>query len=254
MSSHDPTPLKPASDQDFSLEVAVRSTSTEVLLSASSDAALSEELALALLSRGDLPTEVLDRLSRNAAVMKSRKVKLALLQHPKTPRHVSLPMIRHLFTFDLMQVALTPVVAADLKAAADEALIHRLEKISAGEKLSLARRASGRVAGELLRDGDARVMQAALENSHLTEAAVAKAIVRPTAASNFIEAVANHGKWSLRQEIRMALLRNAHTPPARAAEFAGSLPPRVLKEMLEASELPEEVKEKLQRGVAGQGG
>ncbi len=225
-----------------------------MLLSAAGDAALSEDLALALLNRSDLSTEVLDRLSRNGAVMKSRKVKLALLQHPKAPRHVSLPMIRHLFTFDLMQVALTPVVPADIKAAADESLIHRLEKISAGEKLSLARRASGRVAGELLRDGDARVMRAALENSHLTEAAVIKAILRPNAALNFIEAVSNHAKWSLRQEIRLALLRNGHTPPARAVEFASSLPPRVVKEMLEASELPEEVKEKLRRGVAGAGG
>jgi len=34
--------------------------------------------------------------------MKSRKVKLALVQHPNTPRHVSIPMLRHLLTFELM--------------------------------------------------------------------------------------------------------------------------------------------------------
>ena len=76
--------------------------------------------ALALLKHSDLPTQALDRLSRNSGIMKSRKVKLALVEHPRTPRHISIPMVRHLFTFDLMQVALTPVVPADIKMAAEE--------------------------------------------------------------------------------------------------------------------------------------
>jgi len=60
-----------------------------------------------LLKRADLRAEILGRLSKNAGAMMSRKVKLALVQHPNTPRHISIPMLRHLFTFELMQVALT---------------------------------------------------------------------------------------------------------------------------------------------------
>src|SRR5215475_5671726 len=100
------------------VEEAIRSGSADTLLAAA-DAPLNEDLALTLLKRTDLPGEVLERLSKNASAMKSRKVKLALVEHPKTPRRVSLPMVRHLFTFDLMHVALTPVVPADVKAAAD---------------------------------------------------------------------------------------------------------------------------------------
>ena len=107
-----------------------------------SNPALTEDQALALLKHSNLLTETLDRLSKNAVAMKSRKVKLALVEHPKTPRHVSLPMVRHLFTFDLMQVALTPATPADIKKAAEESLINRLETISEGEKLPLAHRAS----------------------------------------------------------------------------------------------------------------
>jgi len=107
------------------------------------DVPLTEDLALALLQHHDLPPETLERLSSSAA-MKSRKVKLALVEHPRTPRHISLPMVRHLFTFELMQVALAPVTPADVKIAAEESLIHRLETVSEGERLSLARRASGR--------------------------------------------------------------------------------------------------------------
>ena len=91
------------------LPEAIHSSSADVLAAAASDPRLTEDLALALLKRSDLPAEVLDRLSKNSGAMQSRKVKLAVVEHPKTPRHVSIPMVRHLFTFDLMQVALTPV-------------------------------------------------------------------------------------------------------------------------------------------------
>jgi hypothetical protein len=106
-------------------------TETEILLD--------EDSALALLQRTDLQPDSIEKLSKNSIASKSRKVKLAIVRHPKSPRHVSLPLIRKLFTFDLMQVALTPVVAGDLKMAAEEVLINRLETISGGEKLSSLR-------------------------------------------------------------------------------------------------------------------
>ena len=114
------------------------------------DASLTEDAALSLLKRADLAPEVLERLSKIGELLKHRKVKLALVEHPKTPRHVSLPLIRQLYTFDLMQVALTPVVPADVKHAADETLCNRLDTIGSGERLSLAHRGSGRIAEALL--------------------------------------------------------------------------------------------------------
>jgi hypothetical protein len=239
-------PVAPA----IPLEEAIHSATADVLTAAASDPALTEDLALALLKRSDLPAEVLDRLNKNSGAMQSRKVKLALVEYPKTPRHVSMPMVRHQFTFDLMQVALTPVVPADIKMAAEEALIHRLEKISSGEKLSLARRASGRVAGALLLDPEPRVIHAALENSRLTEASVIKALMRRDAPAVFVEAVCHHAKWSLRREIRVALLRNERTPLAPALEFTRSLPTGLVREILHSSRLPGNVKSHLLKDMA----
>src|SRR5947208_12591628 len=51
-----------------------------------------------------------------------------------------------------MQVALAPALAADIKRTAEDALTNRLETISSGERLSLAHRASDRIAAELLCD------------------------------------------------------------------------------------------------------
>lgn len=207
--------------------------------------ALNEDSALALLQQADVSPDLIEKISKSTVTSKSRKVKLALVRHPKSPRYVSLGVLRKLFTFDLMQVALTPEVVGDLKMAAEEALINRLETISAGEKLSLARRASGRVAGELLGDTEPRIIRAALENPRLTEALVTKAVLRQEASPALVLAVCAHAKWSLRREIRIALLRNQHTPPEHAVEFAKSLPNDVVNEILEDSGLPENVKASL---------
>ena len=95
-------------------------------------------------------------------------MKVALVCHPHTPRRVSVPLARQFYTVDLLKVALSPSVPADVKVAADEMLIARLKTITLGERLSLARRASGRVAGSLLLDSETRVMQSALQNPRLT--------------------------------------------------------------------------------------
>jgi hypothetical protein len=215
---------------------------SENLQAAAADSVLTEDTALALLQRPDLSPDVLEQLGKNASVLKYRKIKLALVVHPKTPRHVSLPLVRQLYTFDLMQLALTPIVAADLKQAADETLCNRMDTVSQGEKITLAHRASGRVAGELLLDADARVVQAAMQNSRLTESSIVRVLMRPEASAVFVEAVSHHPQWSLRREVRLALLRNEKTPMARAVEFARALPARQVREILQGSRLPTHVK------------
>jgi hypothetical protein len=187
--------------------------------------ALTEDLALSLLKQSNLQPEILAKISKNSALMKSRKLKLALVTHPKTPRHLLLPLLRHLFTFDLMRVALMPTIAADIKVAAEESLINRLEKLSLGEKLSLARRASGRVAAALLSEPEAHVIDAALQNARMTEAAIIRELTRRKTNQILVEAICNHPKWKLRPEIIIALKQeNTATDAAEPASTGTSLP------------------------------
>jgi hypothetical protein len=233
------------------LEAAPDASSAEV--DPAADSALTEDLALALLKRGDLLTQDIERLSKNAALVKSRKVRLALAAHPRAPRRIALRLIRELYTFDLMHFSQMPAAAADLKRAADELLVARLTSVSLGERISLARRCSTMVAAALLHDKEARVWQTAMENPRLTEATVARALQKPGATPGFVEAVCRHAKWSLRPEIRLALLRNAHTPLARAVEFARRLPPAQLRDVLHASRLPEKIKAYLRKDLSLRG-
>ena len=217
------------------------------------DSALTEDLALARLKDADLNSDAIEQINRNAAVMKSRKVRIAVASHPCTPRRIALRIIRELYTFELMQFALRPGAAADLKRIADELLVSRLTSITLGERISLARRSSTLVAGALLLDKERKVWQPALENARLTEAAIVKALQRSTATPAFVEAVSHHAKWSVRHEVQVALLRNAHTPFAKALEFGRRIPARQLRDILHTSRLPEKVKSQLrkEKGVDG---
>jgi hypothetical protein len=181
---------------------------------------LDEDSALALLRDADTSAETLSSLARSSVTAKSRKVMLGIVQHARTPRHVSIPLLRRMFTFDLMQITLTPVIAADIKRAAEEQIIVRLESIPAGQKITLGRRASGRVAAELLQESDTRVISPALENPQLTESLVVRSLMKASAPEILFRLVSHHPKWSLRREVQIALLRSKKTPSERAREFA----------------------------------
>jgi hypothetical protein len=210
---------------------------------------LTADLALAAVQDRNLSSEVLEQISRNAGAMKSRKVRLALAVHPRAPRRIALRLIRELYTFDLMHFSLLPAAAADLKRVADELLVTRMASITLGERISLARRSSARVAAALLLDRESRVWQTALENPRLAESGIVKALLRPSTAAAFVKAICNHAKWSQRREIRCALLRSEYTPLAHALEFARRLPPAQLRDVLHTSGLPEKIKTYLQKDL-----
>jgi hypothetical protein len=181
---------------------------------------LTEDQALAELQRADISASEIVALAKNTASAKRRKVALAIVRHPRTPRHVSIPLLRRMFIFDLMQVTLTPTVAPDIKRAAEEQILARGESLSLGEKISLAKRASGRVAAGLLQDPERRVIAPALDNSRLTEALVVQALMNPKSPVVLFQLVSEHRSWSNRREVQVALLRSEKTPPERATEFA----------------------------------
>ena len=232
--------IEPPSDTDADIEQA-------------SNPALTQDLALALLKRRDLSDKAVEHISANSSLMKQRKVRIAVAAHPHAPRRIALRLIREFYTFDLMHFSLMPVVAADLKHTADEMLVARLASVTLGERVSLARRGSSSVAGALLLDKETRVWQTALENPRLTENAIVKALLRTNATPAFVEAVCRHAKWSPRHEIRIALLRNEKTPMARALEFARTLPPAQLRDILHASRLPERIKNYLRENLDHRG-
>jgi hypothetical protein len=191
---------------------------------------LTEDQAVAELQRADIGAAEIASLAKGEAA-KKRKVAMAIVTHPRTPRHVSIPLLRRMFTFDVMQVTLAPAVAADIKRAAEEQILLRAESLSIGEKISLARRASGRVAAALLLDPEPRVIAPALDNSRLTEALVVQALMKPKAPAALFQLASEHRNWSQRREVQVALLRSEKTPIERAKELAKNFTADFLREI-----------------------
>jgi hypothetical protein len=230
---------------DADLERLIHETSPDLTTAVAGDTRLTEDLALALLKRRDLSREALEALSKNSAVAKQRKVRLALVTHPHTPRHISVPTLRHIYTFELMKVALLPAVSPDVKHAAEGVLIGRLNSLASGERLTLAKQGSGRVAAALLLDKEDRVMQAALANPQMTEVSIVKALKAEAGTERLAPAVSRHTKWSYRNDVKAALLGNKHTPPARMIHLAGELPLNLIKDVLRSGRLSPQAKNSL---------
>ena len=230
---------------DADLEGLVHDSSPEILTAVAADPRLTEDLALALLNHRDLPREALEALSKNGPIARQRKVLLAMVMHPRTARHVSLPIIRHIYTFELMQVALLPAVPPDVKRASEEVLIKRLASISSGERFTLAKRSSGRVAAALLLDKEERIMQAALANPQMTEVSIVRALKTEHGTELLAPAASRHHKWSYRNDIKAALLGNKHTPSTRMIQLAGELPIHLIKDVLRNGNLSAQAKNSL---------
>ena len=186
----------------------VHHPSADVLLALLDNPALDETQVCLLLERKDLPGEILEEIARRKALLKSYRVKKALAFHPRTARLVSLRLLRDLYLMDLVQVAILPGISAELKRNAEEQLIARLPQLPLGQKITLARRGPARVAGALLAEGHPQVLSVVLDNAHLTEAQVLKALSREKLAAGVIPAIARHRKWSCAYNVRLALVRH----------------------------------------------
>lgn len=236
------TNQKEAIAADADLEQLVHESSPEVLIAAAGDLRLTEDLALALLQHRDLPREALEALTKNRQLAQLRKVRMAVVTHPRTPRHVSVPTIRHLYSFELMQVALLTGVPPDVKRAAEEVLISKLANISSGERFTLAKQSSGRVAAALLLDKEEHIMLAAMNNPQMTELLIVKALKAETGTERLAPAVSRHQKWSFRNDVKAALLGNKNTPAARMIQLAAELPINLIKDVLRNGRLSPQAK------------
>ena len=216
---------------------------TDVLLALLDNPAFDEAKLCLLLERKNLPGEVLEEVARGKPLLKSYQVKRALAFHPKTPRLHGLRLLRDLYLMDLVKLALSPAVPAELKHTAEDQLLARLPQLPLGQKITLARRGPARVCGALLAEGHAQVVPVALDNPNLTESQILKALSRDKLPVPVIPAIIQHKKWSISYNIRLALVRH---PSAPLATILGYLPELTVSDLRELA-APGIVSENLRR-------
>jgi hypothetical protein len=221
----------------------------DVLLALLDNPLLDEAQLCLLLARKDLPGEVLEEVARRKALLKNYQAKRALAFHPRAPRLVSLRLLRDLYLMDLVQVALTPGVASELKRTAEDQLLARLAQLPLGQKITLARRGPARVAGALLAEGHAQIISIVLDNPYMTEAQILKALSRERLPIAVIPAIVQHRKWSISYNIRLALVRHPGSPLATILSYLPQLTVSDLKELAAPGIVPPALRKYLQAEV-----
>lgn len=232
------------------LKSLIHEANETVLLALLENSNLDETHVAHLLERLDLPATILSTIAEKGKWTSSESVRLRLARHPRTPKRIALAVVRQLYLLDLVRVSLLPSTPADIRRVAEEVILTRIPHIPVGEKLTLARRGPSRVAGALLAEGHPQVLKLALGNAFLTESQVLKVLSKSGIAERVVKAIAQHPKWSSQYNVRLALIRNSHTPILRVEEFLPDLVLRDLKSIAEMDGLVPHLKKMIQQDLA----
>jgi hypothetical protein len=223
--------------------------SADVLLALLDNPALDETQLCLLFERKNLPAEIFEEVVRRKPLLKSYGVKRALAFHPRTPRLISMRLLRDLYLMDLVQITLLPGVSAELKRNAEEQLLARLPQLPLGQKITLARRGPARVAGALLAEGHAQVISIVLDNPYMTEAQILKALSREKLSAAVIPAIFHHHKWSITYNVRLALVRHPSSPLGTVLAYLPELTVSDLRDLAAPGIVTESLRKYLQAEV-----
>jgi len=221
----------------------------EVLVALLDNPSLEETQLCMLLERKNLPGEILEEVARRKPLLKNYRVKKALAFHPRTPRLVTLRLLRDLYLMDLVQLTLLAGIPTELKRNAEDQLVSRLPQLPLGQKITLARRGPARLAGALLAEGHAQIVSIVLDNAYLTEAQVLRVLSREKLPPVVVRTISLHRKWSISYNVRLALVRHPLSPLATVLAYLPELSVSDLRELASPGIVSESLRKYLQAEV-----
>lgn len=245
---------KPAQEkQGEELWMFVRSQNPGVVANATLNRNLTEEMAVHIAKKKNTAPETLGFLANDIRFKDSYKLKLALCRNPKTPQKVTLSLLKFLRIFDLGDLTKDQHIPVNIRQKIEYSLLEKLPAMPAGNMIALSKRASSSIVVALMEKGDKKVLKECLDSPVLTEALVFKAINKGDARPVLVKMVAEHPQWSLRYHIRIALIRNYHTPMVQATQFISGLKTTDLKELYHDKNIPLSTKPFLFRELMDRG-
>jgi len=228
------TALSASSDRIFQL---ILENDVDTLKALLRNPNLSDDHLFALLKRRDLPEEILTLIHQRRANNLSHQLILAIVKNPTTPGTLIRRLLPTLRMFELVDLCFIPGVTPDQRLAAERMIIQRLPTTPVGNKITLARRATAAVVGELLKEGDSRTFDACLNSPRLQEAAVFQLLNGTNATATTISMVARHFRWKQRPNLQMAILKNRHTPAIWYTLWLPKLPVTAINQILSSRRL-----------------
>jgi hypothetical protein len=232
------------------LQALIHESDEETLLALLENPQLEEPHISQMLERLDLSANVLTAIAEKGKWTTSEGVRLRLARHPRTPRRFAIALLRQLYLFDLVRLSLLPSAPAEIRRLAEELMIVRVPQLPIGQKLTLARRGPARVVGALLAEGHPQAIKLALGNPFLTESQILKVLAKAGVPERVVAAIAQHPRWAVQYNVRVALVRNSHTPIPVVLAFLPNLTLRDLKDLAELEGVSPHVRRYIQKELS----
>lgn len=182
-----------------------------------------EREVLLLLSNRRATREMLQQIGSDPRWARCTKIKRALVLHPATPPKLGRRLAGELYRRELEEVAHSVQIHPSVRRLAEQLLEVRLQGMTLGERVSLARRASRGVIKDLLRCGESPVLQSLLDNARLVEMDAVVLASSRSAPPDVLSGVAAHPRWGVLRPVRLALVANPRTPIPVALRVLHSL-------------------------------
>jgi hypothetical protein len=216
----------------------VREHRSEIILNATLNRHLTEEMAVFIAKKKSAPAEALEFLAGDVRFKDSYKLKLALCRNARTPQRITFSLLKFLRIFDLSDLTKEQTLPLNVRQKVEQSVTERIPSMPSGVMTALARRANSTVVTLLLEKGDENVVNACLDSNALTEGLVCTIINRQNIPPHVVKVIAGHPKWSLRYSVKFALIRNFNTPMARVVEFIGAMKTADLRELYADPKVP----------------
>lgn len=222
---------------DALTQLVLESPSNE-LLPALDNPALDENHILLILRRVDISDSFIRDIVQRPQWSSSYPIKAAVSLHPHTPRELSMNFVKFLFWRDLAKILNSYQVPPAVRRMAEVNLRDRMQEISLGERISLARMAPREVIKVLRHDRNERILGALLDNPRTTEDDLLVLANSARTPPNILSLLAHSQRWASRQQLRLALARNPRLPVKSALPLLKGMVERDLLGLLELPTSP----------------
>lgn len=181
--------------------------------------ALDEAGALAVLENRHCTSEMCLRVARSSHLTAYYSVRAALVSNRRTPQGWAMRLVPYLYWRELVRFSADVRVSPPVRRTIDAHLRLMIQKLTLGEKITVARLCSRELIPDMLPDADIKVFEALLVNPRMTEEILVGLVSRDEATLDQLSMLSDHSKWATRYPIRRALVLNPRTPPAIAASI-----------------------------------
>lgn len=217
---------------------AVRDTHPDVIQNAVYNRNFTEDMALFLVKRTNIPAEVLTILAGDRRFKNSYKLKLRICRNPKTPQRVVFSLLKFIRIFDLADITRDKLIHISVRQKVELLISEKLKAMPLGIKTALARRADSNILLAIMEYGDEPAVKVCLESPSMTEGQVCKIINMPATPPVVIRLIAADAKWTLRYFVRYALIRNLHSPLVCVVKFLTGMKTNDLRDLYADPKLP----------------